>query len=90
MESDVAFTAVGEGVVLFVMGAETASTCGLEYSFRVLSGFLALLSLHVLLKFTLVSDTMCVLWLNTAVLLQRIQIGEVVQEIYFCILEGDS
>ena len=86
MESDVALAAVGEGVVLFVMRTETASACGFQYSFRVLSGLLALLSFHVLFEFTLVGDAMCVLWLNAAVLFQRIQISEIIQEIYLRIL----
>jgi hypothetical protein len=72
MESDMALTAVGEGVVLFVMRTETASACGLEDTFRVLSGLLAFLSLHVLLEFTLVSDAVRVLWLNAAMLFQSI------------------
>jgi hypothetical protein len=83
VEPDVALRAVEEGVVLFVVGTEAPRTRSLQHPPRVLPCLLALLPLYELLELLLVSDRPGLLRLNTTVLFNGIEVGEVVEVVDF-------
>lgn len=90
VEADVAVAAVGEGIVLFVVWTQAPPAGSLEYSLGVLAGLLAFLAFHVLLELPLIVNAVRLVRFNTAVLFERVEVGEVVEEVDFRVLQGDS
>lgn len=83
VEPDVALRAVEEGVVLLVVGTQAPRARSLQHSPRVLPRLLALLPLYELLELLLVSDRPRLLPLKTTVLFDGVEVGEVVEVVYF-------